>query len=143
VSELPVPVLDLEVFPTTISLIFYIACGLFGISATLLLILIGWFLFTLRLNTFIPPLLYTLLGFILGSATLFIIQNNAAMQGWTILVASVFFLVVLIFITISHLNPTFFNNASRLRLLLLFSYITVCLSYVAIYKGFSDRLNEV
>ena len=142
ISELPVPVLDLEVFPTTISLIFYIACGLFGISATLLLILIGWFLFTLRLNTFIPPLLYTLLGFILGSATLFIIQNNAAMQGWTILVASVFFLVVLIFITISHLNPTFFNNASRLRLLLLFSYITVCLSYVAIYKGFSDRLNE-
>lgn len=142
ISEIPVPVLDLEVFPTITTLIFYIACGLFGISATLLLILLGWFSFSLRLGTFIAPILFAVIGFVIGSTVIYFFNISISISAWVVFIAVILFLVVLVFIIISQLNPTFFNNASRLRLLLLFSYITVSLSYVAIYKGFSDRLNE-
>lgn len=140
-SEAPIPVLDLEVFPSTVTLIFYFASGLFGISASLVLILFGWFLVR-QSSSITRSLVSMILGFSLATVLMFLMVPSFSKQDWIIYLGSIFFLIVLVFIFISHRDPTFFNNASRLRLLLLFSYFSVSLTYVAIYKGYSDKLNE-
>jgi signal transduction histidine kinase len=142
ILQTSIPVLDLEVLPKVPTLMFYISCGLFGISSSALLIIVGWFILKLRINTFFPPLFYSILGFFSCLLILWVSNVGEFHSGWIIFIAAIFYLTILIFITISHLNPTFFKFASQLRLLLLFTYITVSLSYVAIYKGYSDRLNK-
>ena len=136
-----IPVLDLEVFPNWDTLIFYTISGAFAISCIILLTLLGWFIVRLSFNHPIIPFLLILSGYILGMFIIFELNTIDQIDGWITLTTGIFFITILTFIFLANQNPSLFTYASRLRLLLLFSYIAVCISYVAVYKGYSERLN--
>lgn len=137
-----IPVLDLEVFPTWQTLLFYVASGVFTLSAITLLTLLGKFLLDLGLKSYLFSLTAMLLGFLSG---LFIVINfelYPAYSSWVLYTAIVFFAIILISVLLAYLKTEIFSEGSRLRLFLLYSFIVVCISYVAMYKGYSDRLND-
>ncbi|MEX2604551.1 MAG: ATP-binding protein [Gracilimonas sp.] len=137
-----IPVLDLEVFPNWQTLIFYISSGVFAISSIILLILLGWFLLKLSVN---PPLISVLLiisGYLIGIFLIFALSLYPEIALWLVFITSFLFTCILGFIILSHLNPDLFIYASRLRLLLLLSFLSVCITYVAVYKGYSERLTN-
>lgn len=135
-------VLDLEVFPRWQTMVFYIASGIFSISSITLLTLLGWFLLKLRKQSLPIPLLLMIAGYLLGMLLIFWLKLYPANAIWIILTTGIFFSVILVFIILVNRNPSLFSNASRLRLLLLFSYISVCITYIAVYKGYSERLHS-
>lgn len=137
-----IPVLDLEVFPSWQTLLFYVASGVFTLSAITLLTLLGRFLLDLSLKSNFFSLTVMLLGFLSG---LFIVINfelYPAYSPWVLYTAIVFFVIILISVLLAYLKTEIFSEGSRLRLFLLYSFIVVCISYIAMYKGYSDRLND-
>lgn len=137
-----IQVLDLEVFPRWQTMIFYISSGIFSISATTLLTLLGWFLLKLCKHSLPIPLLLMIAGYLLGMFLIFGLDLYPANAPWIILTTTIFFAVILVFAILANREPSVFSNASRLRMLLLFSYISVCITYIAVYKGYSERLNS-
>ncbi len=140
-TQTSIPILDLEVFPNWDTFVFYVISGVFAISCITLLTLLGWFVMKLTLNPPIIPFLFILSGYILGMFIIFELSADAHIAGWITLTTGIFFATILSFVLLANRNPDFFIYASRLRLLLLFSFISVGLSYVAVYKGYSERLN--
>jgi len=141
-AQSSIPVLDLEVFPSWLTLLFYVASGVFIISAITLLTLLGRFLLDLSRTIYFISLSVMLLGFMSG---LFIVINfelYPAYSVWILFAAIFFFAVILISVLLAFLRPEIISEGSKLRLFLLYSFIAVCISYVAVYKGYSDRLND-
>lgn len=137
-----IPILDLEIFPSWQSWLFYITSGSFAISVLVFLILLGSFLLKFaHYSTFIS-FLYMSAGFLLSVLLFQFFGVFPTQSTWVIFTASIFFVIVLFFVVFTNIHSTRFIYASRLRMLLLFSYIAVCFSYIAIYKGYSERLNE-
>ena len=141
-TDTSIAVLDLEVFPNLETFLFYLISGLFCISSITLLTVLGWFL--LKATPQIPSisLLLMLAGYLLGLFIISMLSLYPASPGWLVLSTTLFFFAILTFIFLANRNPSLFTFASRLRLLLLFSYIAVCISYIAVYKGYSVRLNS-
>ncbi|MEQ8523836.1 ATP-binding protein [Gracilimonas sp.] len=140
-TQTSIPVLDLEVFPKWDTFVFYIISGVFSISCITLLTLLGWFILKLTFNPTIISFLFILSGYIVGMFILFELSATTHIAGWITLTTGIFFATILTFIFLAYKNPALFTYASRLRLLLLFSYISVCITYIAVYKGYSERLN--
>ncbi|MBO6585260.1 MAG: HAMP domain-containing protein [Gracilimonas sp.] len=140
-TQTSIPVLDLEVFPNWDTLVFYVMSGVFAISCITLLTLLGWFIIKLTVTPPIIPFLFILSGYILGMFIIFELSANAHIAGWISLTTGIFFGTILSFVFLANRDPDLFTYASRLRLLLLFSFISVGLSYIAVYKGYSERLN--
>jgi signal transduction histidine kinase len=140
-TQTSIPVLDLEVFPGIESFSFYIIAGVFSISSIVLLTILGWFIMRLTVN---PPVISSLIigtGYLSGLFILFLLSLYPSIAGWVVFTSCLFFATILIFIYLATQSPALFTYASRLRLLLLFSFIAVCISYIAVYKGYSERLN--
>lgn len=137
-----IPVLDLEVFPTWQTLTFYVASGIFSLSAITLLTLLGWFLLNLNLKPFFISLVVIVSGFLSGLFIVINFQLHPAYSGWILYAATIFFTVILISIAFAYHRPEIFSEGSRLRLYLLYSFLAVSISYIAMYKGYSDRLND-
>lgn len=140
-TQTSIPVLDLEVFPNWDTLVFYVMSGVFAISCITLLTLLGWFIIKLTITPPIIPFLFILSGYILGMFIIFELSADAHIAGWISLTTGIFFGTILSFVFLANRDPDLFTYASRLRLLLLFSFISVGLSYIAVYKGYSERLN--
>ncbi len=137
-----IPVLDLEVFPRWQTLIFYITSGFFAISAITLLTVLGWFLLKQTTKSLPVSLFIMFGGYLAGLLLIFGLNLFPANPIWIIITTTIFFIVILVFVTLTNRNPSLFLNASKLRLLLLFSYVSVCITYIAVYKGYSERLNS-
>lgn len=137
-----ITVLDLDVFPRWQTLLFYVASGIFSMSALALLTMLGWFLFKLLNQPLLIPVLLCIAGYLLGMLILFGLQIYPINAIWMVLTGAIFFTIVLIFATMGVKHPTIFVEASRLRFLLLFSFIAVFITYIAVYKGYSQRLNN-
>ncbi|WP_421772888.1 sensor histidine kinase [Gracilimonas sp.] len=141
-TQTSIPVLDLEVFPNWDTLVFYVMSGFFAISCITLLTLLGWFIMKLTFNPPIIPFLFILSGYIVGMFIIFELSADTHIAGWISLTTAIFFGTIVSFVYIANRDPDLFIYASRLRLLLLFSFIAVGLSYVAVYQGYSERLNS-
>lgn len=141
-TETSIAVLDLEVFPHLETFLFYVISGVFCISSITLLTILGWFLMKLTPQSLSVSLLIMLGGYLIGLFVIFVLSLYPEKAGWLVLTTTLFFATILVFIFLAHRNPALFTFASRLRLLLLFSYIAVCISYIAVYKGYSIRLNS-
>lgn len=141
--ESSIPILDLEVFPGWQTLLFYIASGLISISAITLLSLLAWFLMKLNVDPSFISLFLGLCGFALG---LYIMIAKLDLYPedslWILFTVAAFFAIILICASLAYTDITLFSQASRLRLLLFFSFIAVCITYIAMYKGYSERLNN-
>ncbi|MFD2530836.1 sensor histidine kinase [Gracilimonas halophila] len=137
-----IPVLDLEIFPGWLTLLFYVASGVFTISAITLLTLLGRFLLDLSQKLYFIPLGVMSLGFISGLLMVIGFKLYPAYSGWILLGAIFFFILILVSILLAFRRPKVISEGSRLRLFLLYSFIAVCISYVAVYQGYSDRLND-
>jgi signal transduction histidine kinase len=140
-TQTSIPVLDLEVFPNWETLGFYVMSSVFSISSITLLTLLGWFIIKLAFRPPIISFLFILSGYLLGMFIIFELSADAHIAGWITLTTSIFFGTILSFVSLANQNPDLFAYASRLRLLLLFSFISVAISYIAVYKGYSERLN--
>lgn len=137
-----IPVLDLEVFPTLQTLVFYMASGVFTLSAIVLLTLLGRFLLDMSLKISFLSLIITPLGFLSGLFIVIKFDLYSAYSVWILYTAIAFFAVILISISLAYLRPQIISEGSRLRLFLLYCFIAVSISYIAIYKGYSDRLDD-
>lgn len=132
-------VLDLEVFPPVETLLFYMTGGVFVLSCIIIVISLGRFLLSSALHAPFLSVLIAVGGFIAG---LFILFSFKFYTGWLFLTVALFFGAIITLIFVTHKNPSLFTTISRLRLLLLFSYIGVCITYIAVYKGYSERLDN-
>ncbi|SMO96095.1 sensor histidine kinase [Gracilimonas mengyeensis] len=141
-TETSITVLDLDVFPTWQTIIFYVFSGIFAISATVLLTLLGWFL--LKSSTLSPTISIATMFGGFAADILLMLQLSALPIGqyWLFTTSSIFFIVILILIYVIQRNPALFSYTSRMRMLMLFSSITVAITYISIYKGYSEHLNS-
>lgn len=137
-----IPILDLEVFPEWEAFFFYITSGIFCISILTLLTLIGWYLMNLVDHSSRISLLLMLGGFTAGLLMLLAIGVESGPETWYLFSVCFIFICCLSFIYMAHEHANFFTSGSRLRLMLLLSGITVCITYVATYKGYSERLDS-
>lgn len=137
-----IPVLDLEVFPDWQTLLFYVISGVFVLSVTFLLSLLGWFLMNLSKKSFLIPLSLMITGFASGIFLITTLNLYPVQSLWVLLTTVTFFAIILICIVQAYKNKSVFSRASHLRLFLLFSFFAVCITYIAMYKGYSDRLNN-
>jgi len=135
-----IPVLDLEVFPEVSTMIFYLATGLLGFSSIILTGLMGWFVFRLN-STRLPLVLLSLAagyaaGILIISFYPFFILDEQAL-----IIILVFILgTVLAFLYHASKEPLLLIRSSHLRLYLLISFIVVGVSYIAVYRGYAERL---
>jgi signal transduction histidine kinase len=141
-TETSIPILDLEVFPHFETFLFYVISGVFCISSITLLTILGWFLMKVTPQVPSISIVIMLAGYLTGLFIIFILNLYPEASIWLVLTTTLFFITILAFIFLAYRNPALFTFASRLRLLLLFSYIAVCISYIAVYKGYSIRLNS-
>jgi signal transduction histidine kinase len=137
-----IPVLDLEIFPPWHTLTFYVFSGIFTLSAVILLTLLGWFLLHISVKALPVSLTLMLTGFFAGLFMLIRINTYPSGPDWLLLVSIALFSVILLSILLVYNKPEIISEGSRLRLFLLYTFIAVCFSYTAMYKGYSDRLNE-
>lgn len=136
-----IPVLDLEILPGWQTFILYLASGIWGISAIILLSLLGWFLLKLSNLPILIAILFIILGYLTGAFLIFALSLYVQIAMWIIISAGLFFSTVLILSALAYTKPGFIVEASRLRIFLLISLIAALASYIAIYKGYSDRIN--
>ncbi|MEX0608548.1 MAG: ATP-binding protein [Balneolaceae bacterium] len=137
-----ISLMDLNIFPSWDALVLYLSAGIFSLSVVLLLCLSGWFLLQHSHVNFWISLLNIILGFALGIFMLQQLSPEPEAYYWMIETTSISFLVVLLFTGFFYYRPRLLENSSPLRLLLLFGFISVCGSYVAMYEGYSERLNN-
>lgn len=135
-----IPVLDLEVFPELSTMIFYLATGVLGFSSTILAGLMGWFIIRLNSDRSILVLLSLTAGYVAGiwgvsTYPYFILDDRS------LIVILVFILAtVLAFLYQASKEPLLLIQTSQLRLFLLISFIVVGVSYIAVYRGYAERL---
>lgn len=135
-----IPVLDLEVLPELPTLVFYISTGILSISSIIMIGLIGWFVVRLDDKKMVSVLLSLAIGYVSGAYILFY-SNFFSLHINALIVISCFvFGTVLTFLFQSSKDPLLLLKTSQLRLFLLISFIAVGVSYIAIYRGYSERL---
>ncbi|MEX0720070.1 MAG: ATP-binding protein [Balneolaceae bacterium] len=137
-----ISVMDLNVFPPWETLILYVASGIFSISVIILLCLTGWFLVKNTAITSWLSFLLVICGYGIG---LLILMNYTSLNNaftWISAATSLSFLVVVLFTILLLRRPNILNSSSPLRLLLLFGFVAVCITYIAVYKGYSERLDK-
>ncbi len=137
--ETSIQVLDLEVFPPVETLLFYITAGVFALSCILIVISLGRFLLS---SAIYAPFLSVLIAMSGLAAGLFILLRFKFYTHWLFLTVALFFTAIILLTFVTHKNPSLFSTISQLRLLLLFSYVGVCVTYIAVYKGYSERLDS-
>ncbi|MEX0723386.1 MAG: ATP-binding protein [Gracilimonas sp.] len=137
-----IPVLDLEIFPPWHTLTFYVFSGILTLSAVILLTLLGWFLLHISAKALPISLTLMLTGFFAGLFMLMKINTYPSVFDWIFLVSITLFIVILLSVLLAYNKPEIISEGSRLRLFLLYSFVAVCFSYTAMFKGYSDRLNE-
>lgn len=135
------PVLDLEILPSWQTLILYISSGVWSISAIILLSIIGWFLLKLSRLPVLLAVLFTILGYLTGAFIIFALSLYVQIAMWIIISAGLLFGIIILIITAAYLRPSIITEHSRLRLFLFIALISTLATYIAVYKGYSDRLN--
>lgn len=131
--------LDLNIFPGVETLMFYMMGGVFVLSCIIIIISLGRFLLSSALYAPFLSILIAVGGLAVG---LLVLSGFNFYSAWLFLTIVLFFAVNIAFIFLTHRNPSLFSNISRLRLLLLFSFVGVCVTYIAVYKGYSERLSN-
>jgi signal transduction histidine kinase len=141
IYQLPVSVLDLEVFPNLQTLIFYIASGSFIFSGIIFSAALGSFLMRQSKYPLYLPFIFIVIGYcatiILTSFIGFYNQDSS----WILITSSLLFLSLIVFLIFQQFRPNYFEDFSQFRMLLFISFVCVCISYISVYKGYSERLN--
>lgn len=137
-----IPVLDLEILPSWPTFILYLSAGIWIISAIILLSIIGWFLLKLSRLPTLMAILFTILGYLTGAFIIFALSLYVQIAMWIIISAGLLFGMILLIVTGAYIRPSIFTEHSRLRLFLFIALISALAAYIAVYKGYSDRLNN-
>lgn len=140
--ESDISVMDLHLLPPAGTLIIFIASGIFGLSLITLLCFTAWYVLAYSRLRWWLNLCITAIGFAAGMFIMYYFNIAEQELNWIIYACGLFFFVIIIFSSVLHFSPRVLQQVSRLRLMLLLSYITVCLSYFSIYMGYSERLDN-
>lgn len=135
-----IPVLDLEVFPEFSTLVYYVATGVLAVSSTVMIGLTGWFVIRLNDKKTVVILLSLAIGYALGLYILSLSSIFSLHLNALIVISCFIFGTVLTFLFQSAKDPLLLLKTSQLRLFLLISFIAVGVSYIAIYRGYTERL---
>ena len=130
-----VRVMDLELVPNPETLIFYLASSVLFISLTIIVITVLWFI----LNTNKQQFWLNLAGMSIGYGILYFIARYTfaanAQVGWALNISTLIYALLLLFsIYLLKRSPSF-AYASKLRMLLFFSYLSVCFIYISYSTG--------
>lgn len=140
--ESTVSVMDLHVFPPLDTFSIYIASGIFSFSLIILTCFSCWYLLKNTQIEWWISLILMIIGFTLGMYSLQFFTVYEEAISWIFLACSLFYLVILLFSIAIYLNPFTLFHTSRLRLLLLLGFVSVTITYISIFMGNTERLNN-
>lgn len=136
-------VMDLELIPSLQTSIFYLSSSIFFASLAVGFITTFWFIFKTNEESFFIPLSGFIAGFL---SFIFFIEQSlrayGAEQEWPLVISTLFFALALVFSIYLVKRTPAFLYASKLRLLIFFSYLSVCFIYIAYSNGNIIRQNE-
>ncbi|MTI89628.1 MAG: HAMP domain-containing protein [Balneolaceae bacterium] len=135
--------MNLDILPNLPVSVFYISSGLFAFSIISLLCLIGWFLLRSGIQPLRMRLLRIIAGFTAGIIVIYVLNIYPHASFWLVYSTGIFFAFILLFCYLLFRNPFTIKYSSRLRLLLLFSIITVAVTYIPVYNGYQQQLDEL
>ncbi len=137
-----VRVMDLELIPDPETLVLYLAAAVFFISILIVFATLYWFLLNTTKKQFWTVIIGLVTGFLAFSMVTSSLLPGDEEHSWILLITGLLFSVLLVF-AVSQLrrNPNY-SYTSKLRLLLFFSYISVCFIYIAFTKGDMMRQQE-
>ncbi|MDR9419294.1 HAMP domain-containing protein [Gracilimonas sp.] len=139
--ETSIPVLDLEIFPSIITLSFYVLSSVFVTSLILLIFFLNRFLFQLFEYVFPIKTIITFAGFF--TALMFHTYLGAAPLPLLVsIIALIYFSLLIALLWTKEQGLYSLANTSFLRKLFVFSLFAVGITYIGMYNGYSDRLDE-
>lgn len=142
ITNSSISVMDLELLPSVTTLIFYFCSSISFLSLLIISITICWFILKNSLNTFWLILCALTAGFtsfaLLGKLT-FAADPS---QNWVLVISVLFFFISMVFALFLVKKSHSFLHASKLRLLIFLSYLTVCFVYIAYANGTTERQDK-
>lgn len=137
-----ISVVDLELIPSLLTLVFYISTTVFFSSLFVLFITVNWFIF----KNYSEYLLFILGGLLVGFFTFIVLSKftfiNNDPTEWVLAISSLFFLITLVFSIYLFKRTPSFLYSSKLRLLIFISYLATCFMYIAFANGNTNRQNQ-
>ena len=128
-------VMDLELLPDVETLIFYLSSSILFSS----IIITSVTFFRVLLNTEKQQFWMNLAGLLIGFITFYLIGRYSFAGNfqlhWAINITALFFGIALLFAFILRQRSPSFLYASKLRLLMFFSYLSVCFIYICYSNG--------
>ncbi len=135
-------VMDLALFPSGFTLLFYISSCLFFISiAALSLITFRFFLFHYEKRALTPTI-----SFLAGLTSFLIIANaivySSPDETWIVIITALFFALIFTLSFFWNRKRLVLQTTSKLRLTFFISYLITCFVYIAFTSGSTFRQNE-
>lgn len=133
--------MDLEIIPGFMISVFYLSSGIFAFSIISLLCLLGWFFLRSGYISEWGQFLLMFIGFTIGLISVSVLGIYDGVFSWLWYTASGFFISISFLFYLLSNNPFLIKYSSRLRMLLLFSFITASITYIPAYQGYVQRLD--
>lgn len=130
-----VRVMDLELIPDPETLVLYLASSVFFISILIVFGTLYWFILNTTKKQFWTVTIGLVSGFLTFSLIASSILPDHDTHSWILLITGLLFSVLLVFAVFQLRKNPNYSYTSKLRLLLFFSYISVCFIYIAFTKG--------
>ncbi|RNC83736.1 MAG: HAMP domain-containing protein [Balneola sp.] len=142
ITNSEVNVMDLALYPSLSTFVFYISSGFFFASITALSII--FFRYLLSQDTKkIPGII---ISFLVGSSIFFFVAKffiyTTNFDAWIPLISSLYLVLVFVLSFFWSRKKLALQSSSKLRLVIFISYIATCFVYIAYSSGNTFRQNE-